>query len=1031
MAHSLTKARLFNELSRSRTNSPYEDDFATAGSFDMRNDQIINSTIQIADDTTQQPLPLHYSQHPDYEPSESGSDGSADMSIELGRGVKRGARDADDDVSSNLIFNMGNDSQYEITGTPPIRPRPSARKSNDALRREASIRRATETAKSNVAMQRTASRAKHRTLSEGLVQINADTKTSFVDDPMQHTATFTSRNTRFTRPRQVSANEQSHMPSRFTAGQSREGTPHRPAANNPTMQSATFTANSFLLPDLPNITELVSGVRKDGTPVFNRTTSKPRSRFTSASYKPHQPQHEPVESVAVPDEEKAIYTSLQLLKDKVAELEMAKSEAQKRAEEYEDEIIDLRSLLQMERRRPDSALGSDEESRAQEKRRMEKTRLQASIKALQDRLDRSERKISVSDIAVKRVTKERDELVTQIGVAYFNNEEIKGENEALRNGHDKMQAETDGLRDDLETVRRENQELRQQLARFQAKKGEDAAQWKRREPGTQGRLLKHFEKDYEMRDIAVARDVEETKEHRLEKPEASVRSKKEGKTQRAGERAARRTSSTLVGRETEEDIASRISREVQKHREEAIAIQRRARQQEEADRGVKRQTSVRPQQRQQMAGAERPSAAKEHVFSAQDPDDLSEAESTTELKLPQNIRNAVDTLQVPSSMHGKPQEDEDDDGRDYTELTVIDTDELDKLRRKLEWERFQEKQKRNVSAPVSTSHDETRRSVSFGLPRKSSLKDMTAGFGDGAGRFSLLGENVEEAAKAARTVRVQSPHASEGLCHDLGDLSVLSNTSRRRRRAASADGLTSAFILPDITLHSRHQLPTTTGKACIQHNASSCTVCHPTKDITIPTPIPVTDRDLPQDMDITTATVRPSQPPPLALATVIKQVEDEIVHLKLQLQHKQQMYNQHNPALSKRKRADIRLSIDRLTAEIEKRSDQVYALYDVLEGQKQAAAQAHQAGEQAPAEMREDEVEETLMSIGIDPAELSGRIGRAAPPVGLDGAGDVISSGEESEGLPWEGLSDYESEEEERFVVGARNGREKRRSVGF
>ena len=41
------------------------DDYATAGSFNIHNDQLINSTMNI----------------PDY-----GSDGSAEMSIELGRG---------------------------------------------------------------------------------------------------------------------------------------------------------------------------------------------------------------------------------------------------------------------------------------------------------------------------------------------------------------------------------------------------------------------------------------------------------------------------------------------------------------------------------------------------------------------------------------------------------------------------------------------------------------------------------------------------------------------------------------------------------------------------------------------------------------------------------------------------------------------------------------------------------------------------------------------------------------------------------
>jgi len=190
-------------------------------------------------------------------------------------------------------------------------------------------------------------------------------------------------------------------------------------------------------------------------------------------------------------------------------------------------------------------------------------------------------------------------------------------------------------------------------------------------------------------------------------------------------------------------------------------------------------------------------------------------------------------------------------------------------------------------------------------------------------------------------------------------------------------------------------------------------------------PVPVTDREIAQDPDMTSATIRPSQAPPLALATVIKNLSDEITHLKLQLHAYQRRYHAHDPALSKRQRVATKSKIERLTAEVEKRSDQVYALYDVLEGQKQAAQAAEGNGEDADArEMDAEEVEETLMSIGIDPAELSGRVGRSVP-FGLDGAADDVSEG--SDELPWEGLSEYESEEE----LPVREAGDKRRSAAF
>ena len=85
----------------------------------------------------------------------------------------------------------------------------------------------------------------------------------------------------------------------------------------------------------------------------------------------------------------------------------------------------------------------------------------------------------------------------------------------------------------------------------------------------------------------------------------------------------------------------------------------------------------------------------------------------------------------------------------------------------------------------------------------------------------------------------------------------------------------------------------------------------------------------------------------------------------------------------------------------------VYRLYDVVEGQKGNFGTAEEHTEAASAKQGtkiNHEVEETLQSIGMDPVEVAGRIGRSAPeiPEGLQ----EEFSGEESEELPWEGLSD-------------------------
>ncbi|KAK5136805.1 hypothetical protein LTR08_002101 [Meristemomyces frigidus] len=716
--------------------SSYEG-FVTADSFNIDNDQIINSTMN---------MPEHSGQFlPEY-----GSDGSADMSIELGRGAR--VRPHDNDMSSNLVFDLGNNSQYEITATPPVRP------TND-LRRQASLRRATAASKSQGQ-----SRLKHRSLSETLAKLDTE-------EEHQPTATFQPRNTRFVRSRQASANEAVlSAPSRFTGAA--DGTPRRAAAvNNPTVQSATYTANSFQLPDMADITELVR------SPVVNRSM-RSRSRFTSASYRAlhteHTTEHAEIESVPIPDEEHAIWKSLQMLKDKVAELQMDKAE--------------LLSQLQAEQRRPRSPLAAPEIGQAL---KTDKT------KVLQTRLERAERKISTSDITIKRLAKERDQLAAHIQLALDNN--------------DQLQVDIADLKDELAILRN-------------AIHGID------RRPAPPKRLV----------------------------------------------------SEPVAAEPTQRD--STIQLEMNRRRPSTNNIERRA--------------------------------------------------------TPAKRREPTETLNLDL------QEDEDDTqlDRDLTVLSDMNPDVLASLRRKIEQEHI------------------TRRQTPA-MPRKSSLKDLTAGLENVDNRRLSLNDGEEEdddeehmlpaapAIKVAKTVRLQSPHTSDAASimpsqqhtvagGDAGDTSMLSNTSRRRRqRAASAsEGMTSAFILPDITLHA--SLPSTTNGACVHHQPSTCTACRPATEVEIPTPIPASQR-VPQDVE--DPTLRPAELPSLALATLIKNLEDEVKHLKLILQSHEQAYLRHDPSMGRRARLGIRAEIERVSVEVEKRSEQVYRLYDVLEGQRMQKS-AEEAG---------------------------------------------------------------------------------------
>jgi hypothetical protein len=125
------------------------------------------------------------------------------------------------------------------------------------------------------------------------------------------------------------------------------------------------------------------------------------------------------------------------------------------------------------------------------------------------------------------------------------------------------------------------------------------------------------------------------------------------------------------------------------------------------------------------------------------------------------------------------------------------------------------------------------------------------------------------------------------------------------------------------------------------HNQQNCGLCasiissktttHPT--VTIPHRIPVSQRmRIDEEHYEDDATLRPSQSPRLALEKVIKGIEDEIEHLKLDCAQLQSEYYNLDVSVGKRQRKGMKAGIARRMEVIERKSDQLYDLYDVLEG---------------------------------------------------------------------------------------------------
>ncbi|KAK3382384.1 hypothetical protein B0T24DRAFT_517000 [Lasiosphaeria ovina] len=244
----------------------------------------------------------------------------------------------------------------------------------------------------------------------------------------------------------------------------------------------------------------------------------------------------------------------------------------------------------------------------------------------------------------------------------------------------------------------------------------------------------------------------------------------------------------------------------------------------------------------------------------------------------------------------------------------------------------------------------------------------------------------------------QSHRSAKSMSNVLGK--ATQPESRLRRNSDTTHGgleptmtgqnMTSAFFVPDITLHSdkqstvRQEIPTLSKEArrvldgICKHKSDNCNLClriaaygekHSTttatkavlvtiddvkkgkKTVCVGKPVPVSDRMPEADEKNDEPTIRPATSPGEALAILIKETRDEIEHLQMELKRLNDSYFSLDKSLGQRERRRTMAEIQRLQAEVEMKSGQLYRLYDVLEGQKQAGQL-----------MADDELDVTVLS---------------------------------------------------------------------
>jgi regulator of replication initiation timing len=752
--------------------------------------------------------------------------------------------------------------------------------------------------------------------------------------------------------------------------------------------------------------------------------------------------------------------------------------------------------------------------------------LEASVQLLQRRLDRADRKVSIADAATKKITEERDSVVTQLGVAFYNSEELKTDVETLRNENRLLQDQITDLQNENRELTMENEDLRAQLDQARDQHQEDTERWARKEASlsrkatTTDRAI--LQENQTLRDELNQARVQQEEEHRqAARKEAEVRRKLEkaaqaehAKLAKENEQLRQELEQAQANREAELKSWATKQAELKarvEHQDETIhhmkaatpqaQINEELRQQNEglkiqlakvqAESKAEQQGTPKTELRRRLDKANlqmdevtnrwtrKESRLRDQLAKAREVNDLtrqiidvrgdmprestqthqsnartstnvqSKRKSTGSINIHDSISEQIErevskhrsasaarlpAIQSKSRSRSKSQsrrqplrslrhssapigqEDGDSDSSttdlsfepvsaqvrpaiptttrapsdDITYLSFIDGDQIAQLRKRLEEEHLAAR-KRRTSVAAQTIENRTNANSTRNLTHKSSLKDLTGrSKASSAGGRSAFGDedDDEDLAESGASDDQLEP----GLTHKQDTIrSNFSRTNERRRSVFTE--MTSAFIVPDITLHrtaANGTVRSVLEKLSPHHDTSHCSVCariigSALPEGSIPAPVPVSTRpEVQADVD---ATIRPTQGPLDALAKVMKELQDELVHLKLELHVTEGKLRAQDPALGKRARKGLHERLAVLNKSIETKSDQIYALYDVLEAHKAEIADG----------VVPEEIEKTMESLRGD-REKGKKVA----------FGNADEEDEDSD-VPWAGISDTES----------------------
>ncbi|PNY28004.1 Uncharacterized protein TCAP_02071 [Tolypocladium capitatum] len=759
---------------------------------------------------------------------------------------------------------------------------------------------------------------------------------------------------------------------------------------------------SFFMPDVPHLGDFVtgtlkfSGSMKNGVPIFVKhgRVHDRQERHSAAA-------HAEVDGIEVPQDEEKIFVSMDMIRDEIVSLQEHHDKVQEYAENLQQQVESLESRL-----RSGKYVGGVSYHHSDEKLVSPKNQLEIEVAALQARLDQASHKININQDENVSLAHERDRAVSRLQSACDDigkltrklsvkekelesshkqletTDQMRHDNDTLRRdlvslklARDALELENKSFRADNENLRKDQKGLREEIESLRSdnnniRRGDDSLINENRSLRSSNKTL--IEENEDLRENLDAA------QHELDAAREEIDTLRQQVETMSQERTTFQEDNESLVRHNEKYFSeNKILRRENSGFERSIhdLHAENTKLKEEIDLLQQQLNHCRPLPKDDFS-ARLDEETEENMTSAFLMPDITintnesgPAEATETREMPE-----MPTLPELTSQSYKTPAARTDTGQETRVTTKHET-----LQRS-----------RSRATTTSTKHAAQGQKVAFSIPEKSTQSDKNVA--NRGSKRRNRGDSAQQSHKGHEIDLFHDPDDSTGLQsvdNTAQDQAISlnfpvkdqpqsrqrdwTNTSQKSQQASrhslklvvetgvatEAGRRLDKDTCPALSSDARRILD----RLCA-HNCRNCIVCSRItshrgvissaeltsgkKRVTVSRPVPITDRDLTAE----DPTIRPSQSPGHALALVIKGLEDEAHHLQLELSRLQAQYNGRDKGLGRRDRLDLAEGIRTLLKRLEVKNDQIYSLYDVLEGQK-AAGQA----------MTEEEVEMTVLNI--------------------------------------------------------------------